>query len=85
MSRPSYEIWLGEGRGTLLSSSFEGAKAILRRHFKGPVYLSDEYRTGKGVGWTAYESAKERADDPWGWSAAKQPSIERIARKAVKR
>jgi len=85
MSRPQYEVWLGEGRGTLLAPSFERAKGILRRHFKGPVYLSAEYRTDKGVGWTAYSSAKERADDPWGWSAAKQPSIERIAQKAVKR
>jgi len=76
----NYEVWLGEGRGTLLASSFERAKAILRRHFKGPVYLSDEYRTDRGCGWAAYASAKERADDPWGWSAAKLPSIERWQR-----
>lgn len=61
MSRPSYEIWLGEGRGTLLSSSFEGAKGILRRHFQGPVFLSDEYDTDMGVGWIAFPSAIERS------------------------
>ena len=81
MSRPVYEVWLGEMRGNYLTAtSFEEAKRILRRHFKGPVFLGDEYRTEKGVGWTAYESAKERLDDPWGWSAASLPSIERIGK-----
>jgi len=85
MSRPlGYEIWLGEGRGTLLSSSLEGAKAILRRHFKGPIFLSDEYRTDQGVGWAAYPSAKARAADSNGARAAYAPSIERFARRAVK-
>ena len=78
MSRLNYEVWLGEGRGNYLpATSFEEAKSILRRLFKGPVFLGDEYDTDRGCGWTAYESAKERLDDPWGWSAASLPSIER--------
>jgi len=77
MKRPVYEVWFGEGSGTVITSSFEEAKRILRRCFKGPVFLGDEYRTDRGCGWTAYESSKERLDDPWGWSAAKLPSIER--------
>jgi len=80
MSRPHYEIWLGEGRGTLLASSFERAKGILRRHFKGPVYLSDEYRTDDGIGWAAYSSAKHRAADSDGSRSAYSPSIERFDR-----
>jgi len=61
MKRTQYEVWLGEGRGMFIVFSLKEAKAILRRHFKGPVFLSDEYDTDMGVGWIAFPSAIERS------------------------
>jgi len=78
MSRPVYEVWLGEGRGTRNASSLKAAKAILRKDFGGRIFLSDWYRTDEGVGWAAYDSSKARSEDVNGFRAAYTPSIERI-------
>jgi len=78
MSRPVYEVWLGEGRGTRNASSFKAAKAILRKDFGGRVFLSDWYRIDEGVGWTVYASLRERATDSSGFRAVYTTSIKRI-------
>jgi len=78
MSRPVYEVWLGEARGTRNASSFKAAKAILRKDFGGRIFLIDLYLTHNGDRWATYESSKARSEDANGFRAAYTPSIERI-------